>query len=775
MTAEMPDVKLRALVNFPVSVTGRTAIDVVKTSGKYFIDLDVSRLVENPNISGDEVAASWMIVWNKPLNSYQVVPFSLAATAGVASIGGKTGALGIGDGLKFTGDTLELDFGVDSFATRTLAAAATIPAILTHIIVHGFNEIDDGGAGVFVEVGSNPGHPASFQSADGAYWELARTTGVIPNHVGRVGVNAATDTATIDAWLSCLDAGYSSGRWLGETYKVNGTRLKVLIGKRVIVDGGGSKLIQQQTFANTLYFQRAALVEVFGFEFTGYGAINPATEYHGDPGDVNPGSFKNVSAVSAFACDKVIIRDNISRYHVGFDFSTTNCKSTDISNNECQGVGRPTIKDGDLGTAAIGIDWDGDATYGLPTLSELAGIGRACGNRIYNHGFGVLAAFLNALDCEGNNIGPISGQHPFYLTGNNGVHVHNNECFEAGEIGIKIMLSREHLTFLNIPDWTAATNYFTGQDVKNGGNVYRAPSDFTSGATFGDDTLWLISPIQDHEGCHIHDNEIRDCQEGIHVVWGPTVEGYNMVQNGLSIHDNTIRRVEGYGIKTAYYRGDILNNQIDDAQFYGVYAIYGGGEIAGNKIYRSGRSGILAQPSFSLIVRDNLLEDCGYHASATGDDRIPLRVVDLTTPSNHPYHEASPDVDIRHNRQRWLTQAGPNGGVFSIETGSNIKASISYNRSNSTAIANVAGELVFAEGNTFSFNNSDMNDPTTFREGKPGREFRGRQNPAAAGSTAFHVKNEKCWNTNPSSGQPLYWICTVTGSPGTWAVAANMV
>lgn len=119
---ELPDVKLRALPRFPVAVTGRTAINVVKINGHYYIDLDVSGLVKNSNISADQVAQSWMTIWNETLNAYQNVPYALAATSGVASLDGKTGALDIGDGLKFTGDTLEFDLA-DQIASQAQAEA----------------------------------------------------------------------------------------------------------------------------------------------------------------------------------------------------------------------------------------------------------------------------------------------------------------------------------------------------------------------------------------------------------------------------------------------------------------------------------------------------------------------------------------------------------------------------------------------------------------------------------------------------------------------------
>lgn len=108
---DLPDVKLRGLVNFPVQVNGRTAVAIEKTNGRYYIDLDVSELVQNSNITAEEVDQSWMIIWNSTTDAYELVPYALAATSGVSEIDGHTGALDIGNGLQFTGDTIDLDVG----------------------------------------------------------------------------------------------------------------------------------------------------------------------------------------------------------------------------------------------------------------------------------------------------------------------------------------------------------------------------------------------------------------------------------------------------------------------------------------------------------------------------------------------------------------------------------------------------------------------------------------------------------------------------------------
>ena len=39
---------------------------------------------------------------------------------------------------------------------------------------------------------------------------------------------------------------------------------------------------------------------------------------------------------------------------------------------------------------------------------------------------------------------------------------------------------------------------------------------------------------------------------------------------------------------------------------------------------------------------------------------------------------------------------------------------------------------------------------------------------ASAPGTGAHLKGEVCWNSSPDSTEDVGWVCTVSGSPGTW-------
>ncbi len=118
---DLPEVKLKALVNFPAAVHGGTAVAIDKDGSTYTIGTDFSEVQEVSNVTAEDVPVTRLLLWNKLTNSYSVAPFALAVTAGVASIDGNTGALDIGDGIEFVGSTLSL-----VRATQAEAIAGTV-------------------------------------------------------------------------------------------------------------------------------------------------------------------------------------------------------------------------------------------------------------------------------------------------------------------------------------------------------------------------------------------------------------------------------------------------------------------------------------------------------------------------------------------------------------------------------------------------------------------------------------------------------------------------
>jgi hypothetical protein len=45
---------------------------------------------------------------------------------------------------------------------------------------------------------------------------------------------------------------------------------------------------------------------------------------------------------------------------------------------------------------------------------------------------------------------------------------------------------------------------------------------------------------------------------------------------------------------------------------------------------------------------------------------------------------------------------------------------------------------------------------------------------ATAPASGYYVRGSITWNTRPTVGSPIGWVCTETGSPGTWAALARL-
>ena len=78
---DFPDLKIKALVNFPANAAGGTGIDVEKINGNFVIDLDYADFA--PPVSGvSDPAHQNILLWNAVTSQYSLTPISLFGGGG---------------------------------------------------------------------------------------------------------------------------------------------------------------------------------------------------------------------------------------------------------------------------------------------------------------------------------------------------------------------------------------------------------------------------------------------------------------------------------------------------------------------------------------------------------------------------------------------------------------------------------------------------------------------------------------------------------------------
>jgi hypothetical protein len=138
--------------------------------------------------------------------------------------------------------------GAADYASRAVAAAATLPSGMTFVRTAGYATAGDGGGALYKKVVSQPSHTGKFQSADGAWWELVYLgQPVTLQQFGAIGDGTTDDRAAMQSAIDMVAAG--KGRiWgvAGKTYRavinVGVTDLGLIMKNGATLDLAGSTI-----------------------------------------------------------------------------------------------------------------------------------------------------------------------------------------------------------------------------------------------------------------------------------------------------------------------------------------------------------------------------------------------------------------------------------------------------------------------------------------------------------------------------------------------------
>lgn len=151
---------------------------------------------------------------------------------------------------------------VPIYASVTTTSVVEIPVGITAIRTNGFSTPGDGAAALYKRVAVEPSHAGKFQSADGAWWELAEREPT-PAMFGATG--SGDEAVTLQKWCAFLSSG---GTLVLDRDYSTGTKLIINGLDKVTIKGRGS-ISEAVLLDATLEFSNCNDVTVEGFRAAG--------------------------------------------------------------------------------------------------------------------------------------------------------------------------------------------------------------------------------------------------------------------------------------------------------------------------------------------------------------------------------------------------------------------------------------------------------------------------------------------------------------------------
>lgn len=544
---------------------------------------------------------------------------------------------------------------------------------------------------------------------------LPKTLGRVltPEQYGAVGDGAANDTA---AWVAVCAAMQP-----GDTLRADGEYL--IAGSGAVISGvhsftvnlSGARFLQQTNNSRTLRIEGCTKFSVKGGEFYGRG---------GAAGEFIPAStsYNGVAGIYLSQCDYVQIYGNRLFDHAGGSIVWRESDHLFIHDNLVEGIGSTYISPGDNGQDfAIGGFSD--------NIARMDFVANISNNEIRGTAFGIFHNRCKSLIISGNTIDGIPGQHGIYTIECSGMAVTGNTFRNVNNQACKMQLEN-----------------YAGRSFAPVGTL-------------------------NHTGIVFSGNTVDDCGDGFAVISTSMSDGTDQKVFGVEVVGNTINNVTQDGLILNHcIDAQVGPNSINGTGRFGISFRNSSGSLFGNTIKESGASGISASQFDDIDYINNTLIDCGLNNLAGAGNDVPILVANTASPL--PSQVATPKAFFRNNRIQFTSGDAASANLISTSTRNSVH--IEGTRTNSLKTVRVDGPLLFCESNDFiGFSSGAQNSPSTFLPGHGRREYHGQQNPQAAGSTAAFQRGDICWNTNVLATGAVFWVCTASGSPGTWAVGAT--
>lgn len=527
---------------------------------------------------------------------------------------------------------------------------------------------------------------------------------------GATGDGVTNDLATIQLAVDAMSNG-DTIMFPGGSYSIS-DRINFGSLSTITVIGEKAKIIQTGLKKISMYFSGASYIEVYGFHFYGKGSA--------DHDGTNTSAGLNGAALWFDTCTGLDVHDNFIENHAGGHIrSRYDGSNSRFTNNRIVGIGTAGgIISGD-NNVDVGIDIR-EASY--PGGSKNIVMSN---NDISNTCFGMFVSAGDGVVITNNTVRDIPGQHGIYNTRCSNMVISNNTFDNIALIGMK------------------------AQQLNSGGGVY-----FNYAIT---------------------GNVINNAETGIgfeHASGDPAV----IYTEGVTISGNTITNLTiGYGITLDGVRQlNVVGNTIDRCGAQGIFVRQSGQvNVAQNFINLAGANGIWCFDLYDdCTVTDNIVRDAVQnYDSGTATDGSLYYYIFADKSASAP---ADPKLFLRNNLMildgSVPTLFASSGKCFRAITGVNVYWQNNTNLTtkswqiDSTDIKH----MDFGHSPNVDFTSGGTADPTTPVYGHGRRQLYGTQDPASASMTDTFGDGDICWNSTPTAGGTIGWVCTAAGIPGTW-------
>jgi parallel beta-helix repeat protein len=410
---------------------------------------------------------------------------------------------------------------------------------------------------------------------------------------------------------------------------------------------------------------------------------------------------------------------------------------------------------------------------------------------------------MRDLEIEGNGA---VGLSTVYITNSTNVTVDNCKITKSGSIAIQIV----NCTFAKVENCTLSSNYFYGLEFRDCDGCKAIANQCVDNGNTGVATstggrginLWRS------RGCYVAGNRFVTNTEYGFRIYSEAADGttsYNNVVTGNVFLDNTradlVLYDEGAAFSFVAYnaisdnlalrttnatlgasfilQGDyntFVNNQIKKAGTFGTdcafnffnanyctisscyvenmaqaFSTSSSANITIENCFGNGVANGLTVPTTGIIVKNCRFIKGGAGASDT--------CINNTVATGKNYYEGN--IISGFYRGIWI--GDENVALYrNTTTGSTLDG-----------IAKTGNSLAGLECSDNQFDTCSNYLLSSLRKGTA-FHYRAELTYPAAPTTLTWQQGDRCWSQNQTVGQPIGWICTVAGTPGTWVAMVNL-